>query len=57
MAAKEHGVRFVLGTDAHAVEELSFMEHGIYQARRAGLEAKDVANTRSLMRFLKLRRR
>jgi hypothetical protein len=30
------------------------MEFGIYQARRAGLEAKDVANTRSLAAVRKL---
>jgi DNA polymerase (family 10) len=48
------GVPVVLGSDAHAVEELAFMEFGVYQARRAGLEAKDVANTRSLARFRKL---
>jgi DNA polymerase (family 10) len=47
MAAKERGVGIVLNTDAHAVEELGFLEFGVYQARRAGLEAKDVVNTRS----------
>jgi DNA polymerase (family 10) len=53
-AAKRHGVGVVLGSDAHAVEELRFMEFGVYQARRAGLEPKDVVNTLSLDR---LRRR
>jgi DNA polymerase (family 10) len=50
-AAKEAGVGIVLGTDAHSTEELRFMEFGVYQARRAGLEAKDVANAGSLARF------
>jgi DNA polymerase (family 10) len=54
MAAKERGIPVVLGSDAHAVEELAFMEFGVYQARRAGLEAKDVINTRPLARFRKL---
>jgi DNA polymerase (family 10) len=54
MAAKERGIPVVLGSDAHAVEELAFMEFGVYQARRAGLEAKDVANTRPLAQFRKL---
>ena len=53
-AAKDRGIPIVLGTDAHAVEELAFMEFGVYQARRAGLEAKDVANTRPLGQFRKL---
>jgi hypothetical protein len=30
------------------------MEFGVNQARRAGLEAKDVANTRRLSEFRKL---
>ena len=54
MAAKERGIPVVLGSDAHAVEELAFMEFGVYQARRAGLEAKDVANVRPLAQFRKL---
>lgn len=53
-AARQHGVYIVLGTDAHAVEELRFMEFGVYQARRAGLQAADVANTRTLAHFRKL---
>lgn len=53
-AAVKRGVMIVLGTDAHAVEELRFMQFGVYQARRGGLEAENVANTRSLGAFLKL---
>jgi DNA polymerase (family 10) len=53
-AAKERGVHFVIDTDAHAIEELNFIEFGVYQARRAGLEAKDVANTRPLAQFRKM---
>jgi DNA polymerase (family 10) len=54
MAAKARGIPIVVDTDAHSVEELGFMEFGVYQARRAGLEAKDVANARSLAEFHKL---
>lgn len=54
MAAKERGIPIVIGTDAHAAEELGFMQFGVYQARRGGLEAKDVANTRPLTEFRKL---
>jgi DNA polymerase (family 10) len=53
-AAKKRGVGIVIGSDAHAVEELGFMEFGVYQARRGGLEARDVANTRTLAGFRKL---
>jgi DNA polymerase (family 10) len=54
VAAREHGIPIVLSTDAHAVEELRFMEYGVMQARRAALEARHVANTLTLARFRKL---
>jgi DNA polymerase (family 10) len=57
MAAKERSVGIVVSTDAHSVEELAHMEFGVYQARRAGLEARDVANTRTLAQFRKLLKR
>jgi len=57
MAAKERGIPIVVDTDAHSTEELGFMELGVYQARRAGLEAKNVVNTRSLAEFRKLLKR
>ena len=52
-AAKSHGVRFVLSTDAHNQRELGFMRFAIGLARRAGLTAADVMNTRPLPEFLK----
>jgi DNA polymerase (family 10) len=55
-AAKERHIPIVVGTDAHSTEELRFMEFGIYQARRAGLEAAEIANTRSLAQFRRLLR-
>lgn len=53
-AAKERGIKLVIDTDAHSTTGLENMAYGINQARRAGLEAKDVANTRSLAQFRKL---
>jgi DNA polymerase (family X) len=53
-AAVKRGVGIVLGTDAHATEELRFMEFGVYQARRAGLETANVVNTRPLPHLLEL---
>jgi DNA polymerase (family 10) len=52
-AAKGHGVRFVLSTDAHNERELSYMRFAVSVARRAGLEAADIMNTRPLPDFLK----
>jgi DNA polymerase (family 10) len=56
-AAKDRGIPIVLSTDAHSAEELRFMEFGVYQARRAGLEASGVANTRTLTQFRRLMKR
>jgi len=47
-AAKRAGVKLVISTDAHSTRGLDVMRCGILQARRAGLEKDDVANTRSL---------
>ena len=46
--AKEHGVRFVLGTDSHNINHLDFMRFGIATARRGWLEKKDLLNTLSI---------
>jgi DNA polymerase (family 10) len=52
--AMEEGVPIVIDSDAHAVGELDNVGYGLMVARRAWLEAKDVANTRSLKSFLRL---
>jgi len=53
-AAKAHGIPIVINTDAHKTVSLEQMQYGVYQARRAGLQKADVANTRTLKQFLKL---
>ncbi len=53
-AAKAAGVKLVISTDAHSTAGLDVMRCGILQARRAGLEAKDIANTRTLAGLRKL---
>ena len=53
-AAKERGIKIVVSTDAHSTAGLELTPIGIDQARRAGLEAGDVANTRTLAQFRKL---
>ena len=52
--ARLAGVRVVVSTDAHRVEELEFMRYGVDQARRGWCEASDVANTRPLGAIRKL---
>ncbi|MFC1576667.1 DNA polymerase/3'-5' exonuclease PolX [Candidatus Omnitrophota bacterium] len=51
--ARELGVVIAIGTDAHAEEQFSNMCFGVSVARRAGLEKKNVLNTRSLQEFFK----
>ena len=49
--AKSKGVRFTIDTDAHAAKNLEYIRYGVFQARRAGLTAEDVMNTRPLAKF------
>ncbi|MGH7606167.1 MAG: DNA polymerase/3'-5' exonuclease PolX [Gemmatimonadales bacterium] len=51
-AAKGLGARFVLSTDAHDPRHLGNMRFAVGVARRAGLTAEDVLNTRPLAGFL-----
>ncbi len=45
-AAKRLGVPIVIATDAHNINGLDALRYGVLQARRGGLTAADVANTR-----------
>lgn len=53
-AAKDHGIPIVINTDAHSTTGFDVMQYGVYQARRAGLEKKDVANALPFNKFKKL---
>ncbi|MEX2288449.1 MAG: DNA polymerase/3'-5' exonuclease PolX [Planctomycetaceae bacterium] len=56
-AARDHGIPIVISTDSHSTNGFAVLQYGIFQARRAGLEKKDVANTRTLKQFRKLLRK
>ena len=49
--AMEEGVSIVIDSDAHSVDELDNVSYGVTVARKAWLEAGDVANTKSLKAF------
>ncbi len=54
--AKEMGVKMVINTDAHYVDEMRYMEYGIGQARRGWAEKKDIINCwplKTMKKFLK----
>ncbi len=55
-AAKSFGIRIVISTDSHSPEGLDYMRCGVQQARRGGLTAADVANTRTWPQLKKLLR-
>ncbi len=53
--ASELGIRLAVNTDAHAVEDLDWMQFGVLTARRAWLARKDIINCltcRQLTRLL-----
>lgn len=53
-AAKRLGIPIVINTDAHHTDGMDVMRFGVLQARRGGLTAADVANTRPFAEFRKL---
>jgi len=52
--AKDHHVRFVLGTDSHSTNHLDFMKFGVATARRGWLEKEDILNTSSVQEIGKI---
>ena len=46
--AVEHGVMFTINPDAHSIAELSHVISGTWVARKAGLTAKHIFNTRGV---------
>lgn len=52
--AVKEGVKLTLGTDAHHLEGLEFMQYGVSVARRGWATSTDIINTRSLKEFQKM---
>jgi DNA polymerase (family 10) len=55
--AKDTGVKLVISTDAHSVNDYDLMRFGVWQARRGWVEKEDVLNTRSADELKKLIKR
>jgi DNA polymerase (family 10) len=55
--ARELGCKIVIDTDSHRTRELDLMRYGVEQARRAGLEPRDVVNTLPFEEFQAAMRR
>lgn len=52
--AVEKGVKLIINTDAHAIEQLGLMRYGIDIARRGWAEKSNVINTLPLSEFLQV---
>ncbi len=55
--AKELGAKFIISSDAHALEQLDLLTFGIVTARRGWVEKKDVLNTYTLDKLFKALKR
>lgn len=51
-AARDAGVLVCIDTDSHGIDELTNMDYGVWNARRAWLEPENVLNTRPLKDLL-----
>lgn len=51
--ARERGVMLVISSDAHSVPQLDVMKYGVFTARRAWCDAKDIVNTYPFTKFMK----
>ncbi|MEV5878235.1 DNA polymerase/3'-5' exonuclease PolX [Streptomyces sp. NPDC052101] len=57
LRAREHGVRFAVNTDAHAVPHLAHLRYGVGTAQRGWLTRDDVINTWPLTRLRRFLRK
>ena len=51
--AIEWGVKLIINSDAHALEQMDFMKYGVFNARRGWAESKDIINTLPYKEFVK----
>ena len=51
--AKEAGVKMVINTDSHHIDQMRFIEFGIAQARRGWAEKEDIVNCWSVEKLVK----
>ena len=54
LAAKQAGVKMVINTDAHHIDQLRYMPFGISQARRGWAEPEDIINAWPVQKLLSL---
>jgi DNA polymerase (family 10) len=54
LKAKDKGIKIAIGTDAHSLPHLRYMQFGVATARRGWLERQDVINTYPLREIEKM---
>lgn len=52
--AREQGILLAINPDAHSVSEFEHLRYGLASARKAGLTATDIVNTRTYSEVIKL---
>lgn len=52
-SAIQWGVKLVINSDAHSIDQLNFMRYGVDNARRGWAEKKDILNTLPYEKFVK----
>jgi len=50
---KEAGVKMIINTDSHHIDQMRYMEYGIAQARRGWATAQDIINVHPLDKIIK----
>ena len=51
--AVKNGVKMIIGSDSHQVDQMELMEHGVAVARRGWATKNDIMNTMSYNQFMK----
>ncbi|MDO9027335.1 MAG: DNA polymerase III, partial [Candidatus Roizmanbacteria bacterium] len=51
--AKKAGVKMIINTDAHHIDQMKVMRFGVAQARRGWAEKDDIVNTYALDKLIK----
>ncbi len=54
MKARKAGVKMIINTDTHRIDNMNFMKYGVALARLGKAKKEDIANTRPLAEFLKM---
>ncbi|MCL5795692.1 MAG: PHP domain-containing protein, partial [Patescibacteria group bacterium] len=53
LLAKKYGVKFIISTDSHYLDQLYHMRYGVSQARRGWAEKNDILNALNYRDFIK----